>query len=282
MAVDGAPAVVRGLVGGPAQRRPAIAHPLRMDAGYRASNGTADRALRVLALFADARPAITASDVAQELGVARSTAYRYVKSLVAAGFLAAEPGGGLTVGPRVIELADIARRGAGLAAVALPAMRRLRDATGETVLLTRRAGRREVCLERVEAQAPVRISYERGATLPLHAGAAALVLLAWEPAGTARRLLAAAPLERFTPRTEIDVDLLLIRLEEIRAAGMARSIAEVDDDITGIAAPVRDGAGRVVAAIGIAALTRRATAARLGRMEEALRAATRGVDRALS
>lgn len=78
---------------------------------YRASNGTADRALRVLGLFDDARPAITAADVARELGVGRSTAYRYVKGLVAAGFLAAEPGGGLTVGPRVVELAGLARRG---------------------------------------------------------------------------------------------------------------------------------------------------------------------------
>jgi DNA-binding IclR family transcriptional regulator len=253
-----------------------------MAAGYRASNGTADRALRVLGLFADARPSITAADVARELGVARSTAYRYVKGLVAAGFLASEPGGGLTVGPRVVELAEIARRGAGIGAVALPAMRRLRDATGETVLLTRRVGRRVVCVERVEAQAPVRISYERGETLPLHAGAAALVLLAWEPDGLARRLLSAAPLERFTPRTEIDVDLLMLRLDEIRATGVARSIAELDDDITGIAAPVRDAGGRVVAAIGIAALTRRATPAGLARMEAALTAATRTVERALS
>jgi DNA-binding IclR family transcriptional regulator len=253
-----------------------------MRPGYRASNGTADRALRVLSLFGDARPAITAADVAQELGVARSTAYRYVKSLIAAGFLAAEPTGGLTVGPRVIELADIARRGAGLGALALPAMRRLRDATGETVLLTRRVGRRVVCMERVEAQGPVRISYERGATLPLHAGAAALVLLAWEPPGTARRLLAAAPLERFTPSTEIDVDPLLERLQTIRETGLARAVSELDDDITGIAAPLRDGTGRVVAAIGIAALTRRATPARLARMERELRAATRRVDRQLS
>ena len=253
-----------------------------MAADYRASNATADRALRVLGLFDDARPAISAADVAAELGVARSTAYRYVQGLVAAGFLASEPGGGLTVGPRVIELADIARRGAGIGAVALPAMRVLRDATGETVLLTRRVGRQVVCVERVEAQAPVRISYERGATLPLHAGAAALVLLAWEPGATARRLLAAAPLERFTPGTEIDVEVLLLRLAEIRESGVARSVSELDDDITGIAAPVRDGASRVVAAIGVAALTRRATPARLERMERAMLAATGTVERALA
>ena len=249
---------------------------------YRASNGTADRALRVLALFDEARPVVTAADVARELGVGRSTAYRYVKGLVAAGFLAAEPGGGLTVGPRVVELAELARPGVGIGAIALPAMRELRDATGETVLLTRRTGLQVVCVERVEAHGHVRISYERGATLPLHAGAGALVLLAWDPEPTARRLLAAAPLERFTPRTEIDVDRLLGRLAEIRAAGVARSLAELDDDIAGIAAPVRDVGGRVVAGVGIAALAGRVSRARLLAMEGALLAATRAIERALS
>jgi DNA-binding IclR family transcriptional regulator len=278
MAVDDAPSVVRRLVGGAARRRLA-------DAGrvtYRASNGTADRTLRVLGLFDDARPAITAADVARELGVARSTAYRYVKGLVAAGFLAAEPGGGLTVGPRVVELAELARRGVGIGAIALPAMRDLRDAIGETVRLTRRVGGQIVCVERVEAPGHVRISYERGSTLPPHAGAGALVLLAWEPEATVRRLLAAAPLERFTPRTEIDVDRLLARLAEIRELGVARSLAELDDDIAGIAAPVRDAGGRVVAGIGIAALARRVSRARLRTMQDALLGATAAVERALS
>jgi DNA-binding IclR family transcriptional regulator len=277
--------VVRQVIADAAQRRAPRREPVNV-AGratrYRASNGTADRALRVLGLFDEGRPAITSADVAAELGVARSTAYRYLKGLVEAGFLAREPGGGLTVGPRVIALAEIGRRSVGIGSLALPAMRSLRDATGETVLLTRRVGTRVVCAERVEAQARVRISYERGATLPLHAGAAALVLLAWEPEATARRLLAAAPLERFTPRTEIDVERLLARLREIRAAGVARSLAELDDDITGIAAPVRDAAGSVVAAIGIAALTRRTSAAGLARMQDALLGATGDVERALS
>lgn len=249
---------------------------------YRASNGTADRALRVLGLLHPARPVVTAADIARELGVARSTAYRYTKGLVAAGFLAAEPGGGVTVGPRIVELAELARPRVGIGAVALPAMRDLRDAIGETVLLTRRAGPQVVCVERVEGPGHVRISYARGATLPLHAGAGALVLLAWEPESTARRLLAAAPLERFTPRTEIEVDRLLARLAEIRAAGVARSLAELDDDIAGLAAPVRDANRRVVAGVGIAALALRVSRARLADMERALLAATAEIERALS
>ena len=63
------------MVGGAERRRLAVAGGVT----YRASNGTADRALRVLALFDDARPAITAADVARELGVARSTLFKRLK-----------------------------------------------------------------------------------------------------------------------------------------------------------------------------------------------------------
>ena len=205
-----------------------------------------------------------------------------MKGLVAAGFLAAEPGGGLTVGPRVVELAELARRGVGIGAIALPAMRDLRDAIGETVLLTRRVDGQIVCVERVEAPGPRAhlLRARLDAAAPRRAGA--LVLLAWEPEATARRMLAAAPLERFTPRTEIEVDRLLARLAEIRELGVARSLAELDDDITGIAAPVRDAGGRVVAGIGVAALSRRVSRARLRTMQEALLGATAAVERALS
>ena len=232
---------------------------------YRASNGTADRALRVLALFDEERPVVTAADVARELGVGRSTAYRYVKGLVAAGFLAAEPGGGLTVGPRVVELAELARPGVGIGAIALPAMRELRDATGETVLLTRRTGLQVVCVERVEAHGHVRISYERGATLPLHAGAGALVLLAWDPEPTARRLLAAAPLERFTPRTIVVLRDLVRELAASRERGYSVCDEEIELGVRSLAVPVFDRRGAIAAAMTISTRAERMMVAEMAK-----------------
>jgi IclR family acetate operon transcriptional repressor len=63
----------------------------------------------------------------------------------------------------------------------------------------------------------------------------------------------------------------------IRAAGIAHTQAELDEDITGLAAPIRDAAGGVVAAISIAALTRRATPAGVVAMQDTLRAAAQAV-----
>lgn len=93
---------------------------------YRERNSTADRALDILGLFCDTRLCLSAQEVAQALGTARSTAYRYVQSLVGAGFLEEAPAGGFRLGPRVLELGRLARRSYGLSDVALPII----DASG--------------------------------------------------------------------------------------------------------------------------------------------------------
>lgn len=231
--------------------------------GYRERNSTADRALDILAMFTLEEPVLSGSAIAERLGVARSTAYRYLQSLVGNRFLEEAPSGGFRLGLRVLEIARVARRGYGLSEVALPLMRDLSAEAGETVLLTRRVGDLVVCVERAEADVrPARISYERGSTLPINAGASALVLLAWLPADEARRVLGGVPLRRFTPATLIDVDALVQRLVEIRRNGYAITRAELDTDTVGIAAPVFGDGGAVVAAVSVAGLASRMTVAR--------------------
>lgn len=225
---------------------------------YRERNSTADRALDILMMFDDTHLVISGSAVAERLGVARSTAYRYLQSLVSSRFLEEAPGGGFRLGLRVLEIGRLARRSYGLSDIALPAMTELSEDVRETVLLTRRSGELVVCVDRAEAAArAVRISYERGSTLPLNAGASALVLLAWIPQDEARRLLETAELRRFTSATLTDVDTLMDRLANIRRAGYSVTRGELDPDVTGVAAPIRDAEERVVAAVSVAALASR-------------------------
>ncbi|QFR01561.1 IclR family transcriptional regulator [Streptomyces phaeolivaceus] len=225
---------------------------------YRDRNSTADRALDILTMFDDTRLIVSGTAVAEHLGVARSTAYRYLQSLVAGRFLEEAPSGGFRLGLRVLEVARLARRSYGLSEVALPAMAALAEEAGETVLLTRRAGDLVVCVDRAESGTrAVRISYERGSTLPINAGASALVLLAWGPEDETRRLLESVELRRFTAATLTDVDALMGRLGRIRRLGYSITRGELDPDVVGIAAPVRDDAGAVVAAVSVAALATR-------------------------
>lgn len=230
---------------------------------YRDRNSTADRALDILGLFAPDRLLVTGQEVATELGSARSTAYRYLQSLVATGFIEESHQGGFRLGPRVLELARLARKGYGLSEVSLPVMDDLCQRMGETVLLTRRAGGNAVCLERSEPDHPARVSYERGSILPINAGASALVLLAWLPGDQVEALLTAHPLVRFTSKTLTEVDQLTARLATIREEGYCVSRGELDENIVGIAAPVRDSRGNVAAALSLAAFEPRLPPQRL-------------------
>ncbi len=62
-------------------------------------------------MFGDNTTTVTAAEVAQRLNVARSTAYRYIQSLVSLGFLEDDKDGGFRIGRRVLELARTARTG---------------------------------------------------------------------------------------------------------------------------------------------------------------------------
>lgn len=244
---------------------------------YRERNSTADRALDILGLFSETTLSISGQEVATALGTARSTAYRYLQSLVGGGFLEEDPGGGFRLGLRVLELARLARRGYGLSEIAMPVMRDLCAEVGETVLLTRRAGVAAICVERCEADHPVRISYERGSVLPPNAGASALALLAWLPEQECRELLAPQRLQRFTARTITDVDALMERLADIRRDGYTISRGELDADILGIAATIRGSSGGVVAALSVAALEHRVPDRRLAEVLAAVRRAAESI-----
>lgn len=220
--------------------------------GYRERNSTTERALMILSMFTEERLALSAAEVAEELGVARSTAYRYLQSLVGGAYLAEDGRGAFRLGARVVELARLARRGFGVSDAALPVMRSLSERFHQTVLLTKRAGSSVICLEREEASEQfVRLHYERGTLLSLNAGASAEVLLAWLPEDQVRALIAAVPLERFTASTITDADTMVDRLARIRVDGYAMSQGELDSEAIGLAAPIFSRPGEVVAGLSL-------------------------------
>ncbi len=212
-------------------------------------NSTADRAIDLLLLFDEQHPVLPAAEVSRRLGMPRSTTYRYLQTLRAAGLVEEDAAhGGFRLGPRIFHLARVARVGLGLSEIALPVMRRLAEQTGEVVLLTRHAGTQVICVERIDPGAhTLRLSYERGHLLPPHAGASAKILLAYaEPAEVDRLLAAGTELPRYTERTVTDPARLRAQLTEIRAAGVAVTDGEVDPGVRGVAAPVFLPDGRVV------------------------------------
>lgn len=244
-------------------------------------NTTADRTADVLLLFDDKRPVLSAAEVSRLLGMTRSTTYRYLQTLRSYGLVEEdEVRGGFRLGPRVYQLARVARQGLGLPEIAMPFMRDLSQKTGEAVLLTRRWGAMVVCVERVESTQAVRLSYDRGMAHGAHAGASAKILLAYAEADEIERILN-GPLLRYNERTVMDPTTLRAQLRQIREQGYAVTDGEVDEGVRGIGAPIFKPDGRITAGLSICGPTFRLEDSSLPAIVRQVREAAEAITRRL-
>ncbi|MGY1841306.1 MULTISPECIES: IclR family transcriptional regulator [unclassified Modestobacter] len=205
--------------------------------------------LSVLLCFSGARPAWTIAEIAAELDLTASSAYRYVAQLRESGLLEAGPNSVYRVTDRVMSLAEACESGRSpLVDLALPVMTMLRDGIGETVLLARRSGDAAFCVERVESHQAVRLQFERGQAMQLHSGSMPRLLLSYMPQHERERYL-----ERVRPMLAPDRLAMLSSeaLERTARLGNSESMAEIDDGIWGCAAAIRRGHD-VIAVIGTA------------------------------
>jgi len=234
-----------------------------------------DRALRLL-LLVGARSRVRLSDASRELGVAHSTAHRLLAMLVLHGFVRQEDDHVYVPGPALAALGRAGTREADLRALARPIVDELAAATDETVHLSVLDGRMIRYLHGVESTRMLRIGLRTGRAVPAHYTAAGKALLAALPARQVARLVAGVELEAATRRSVTDPRALARQLARIRRLGYAACQGESEEDVASIAVAVRDGTGRAVAAINVAAPAGRMDAARqCGLLEEVRRAAAR-------
>ena len=201
------------------------------DVEHSSGVGVLDKSLALLdAVRGGAR---TLADLTAATGLSRATAHRLAVALEVHRMLQRDRAGRWHVGPRLAELAGSTRPDA-LVERAGPVLGRLRDATGESAQLYRRTGDSRVCIAAAERRSGLRDTVPVGSVLPLTAGSAAQVLLAWSPDDP---LVTAAA---FSPRT----------LAEVRRRGWAASVGEREPGVASVSAAVR-GVDGVVGAVSV-------------------------------
>ncbi len=206
---------------------------------------SAERVLALLACFEDGRTELGVTELAQALGVHKSTASRLAATLERAGFLA-RSGKRYRLGVEVIRLGSLALRSTDIVAAMQPAMEKLSQLTGETINLAVPAG--PDVLNVAEVPSTYILSCSGGwigrRTRP-HAVANGKVLLAFGA------IPLPATLERYTEHTITSLDALTTELATIRQAGYATAAAELEDGLVAVAAPVSGPGGECVAALSI-------------------------------
>jgi IclR family transcriptional regulator, acetate operon repressor len=206
---------------------------------------SADRVLALLKTFDDSRAELGVAEIARALDVHKSTASRLAAALERAGFLA-RAGRRYRLGVEVIRLGSLALRSFDLVAAMQPAMEKLSARTGETVNLAVPDG--EDVLNVAEVASTYILSSSGGwigrRTRP-HAVANGKVLLAYGALPPPRSL------ERYTPATITGLDDLAGQLAQVRRDGYATAVAELEEGLVAVAAPVFGPAGVCVAALSI-------------------------------
>jgi DNA-binding IclR family transcriptional regulator len=190
---------------------------------------------------------IAIEDLAERAGLQRSAALATIATLERRGLLQRSVRGAesVSLGLGWLRLADVKRQQIALREVALPLMRRVRDAVNETVSLGIRIGQSRVNIEYAECQHEVRRIVQPGFHVALHVGAGGRALMSGLDDTEIEAYLANVH------TSQVEKSRLLAAIKAARRDGYAVVEGEVASDIGAIASPVRNHAGDVVATITI-------------------------------
>jgi IclR family acetate operon transcriptional repressor len=203
------------------------------------------------AIGASPRP-LELADLLDASGLPRPTALRLIDVLLEHGLLQ-RAGRAYALGPRLAVWGQRYLDALDVRTQAVDLMRALADETRETCYLGVPDGRRVLYIAKADSPQAVRPAAEIGTRNPLHSTGIGKALLAFGPRDDAVAYAHSGPLESKTPNTIVDPERLLAEMERTRARGYAIDDVENEDGVRCVAAPVRDHAGQVVAAMSVSA-----------------------------
>ena len=212
-----------------------------------------DRALTILEVLARIGEA-GVTDVAAELGVHKSTAFRLVATLEAHRLVEQTADRGkYRLGVGVLRLAGATAARLDVVQEARPLCRQLAATTGETVNITVLSESSALYLDQVAGSSALQPHNWVGQHIPLHATSNGKVLLSGLDTSALDRLLPTLP--SYTPRTITRKSELRAELNRVREQGYAVAVDELEIGLSAVAAPIRNAGGEVVASMSVSGPT---------------------------
>jgi DNA-binding IclR family transcriptional regulator len=228
------------------------------------------RGLRVLDLIASADHAMGITEMANIVGLDKSSVSRLVQTLVKYEYVQPDTGSrGYVIGKRIRQISWYYLNRMPVREKAKPYLYWLVEETGECAHTAVYSEGRALMIDDVQAEASLRVVGGIGRMIPMHCTAVGKALLAFSD------LPIPAHLEILTARTITNPDALRAHLEDIRAQGYALDDEEHQEGVRCMAAPVYDYMGTMIATIGISGPTVRVTDDRIPKLAELVKAAAR-------
>ncbi len=222
-----------------------------------------ERALDVLSCFSSRTPELTLTQIAEQIGINKSTVHRLLATLEKRRFVQRDPAtGAYRLGIRLLQMAYLTLEHNDLRRLATPLLRRLCEQYQENVDLSVLDDVDVVFVSHLEGPQRVRVASATGQRLPAFATASGRANLAFLPGETVRGILARG-MPRYTQYTPLSPEAVLEDLRLIRERGFALSEEEYEDGINAVAAPIFDGNDQPIAAVAIVGPAYRLTRERM-------------------
>jgi IclR family transcriptional regulator, pca regulon regulatory protein len=209
-----------------------------------------ERGLAVIRAFDAEHPKLSLSEVAASTGLSRAAARRFLHTLVNLGYMRIE-GSQFSLRPKILELGYAYLSSLSLPEVAMPHLEQLVEQVRESSSVSELDGDDVVYIARVPTRRIMTVAISVGTRFPAYATSMGRVLLADRPGEWLDGYLASVPLVPLTSHTIADPGALRAELATIRERGWALVDQELEEGLRSVAAPIRDGDGRAIAAVNV-------------------------------
>jgi IclR family KDG regulon transcriptional repressor len=211
---------------------------------------TVQKALNLLEALVRSGQPRRLTELSRELGLTKPNVYRLLSTLSVLGYVKKDPATSLySPTLKLWEMGSLLVRDVDLVALAAPRIRKLCEETHESVQLAVFDAGFVVYVDKVDSQQALKAMTTIGSRIPATVTATGKVLLAWLPPLALDQAM--AHLKRYTPLTIMKRRDLEVDLEETRSRGYGINRGEFREGVAGIAAPIRDRHGAVIAAVAV-------------------------------
>lgn len=240
------------------------------------------KGLRVLEELAAAGTSSRLPDLVRHAGFDRATVHRILRTFMDIGYVERSGRGEYVVSYRAYLMGARLTSAHNLIQVARPRLFALRETIGETSNLAILDSTEIVYLLRAEVGRTLSLKIDAGLRLPAFSSSLGRAMLAYMPEEQAQRVLARSDRRAYTPYTKTSIADLTEALRVVRARGLAVSNQEFELGLVSMACPIFGPDGMPVAAINIALLAARMSAAQMAkRFKDALQETCNGISREL-
>ncbi len=198
------------------------------------------RALSILECFDAEHPSLPLHKISQRLGLAKSTTYRLLSTLVEAGYVVQKDNSEYCLSFQLLRLGGIVASSLEITEVARPELIKLATQTGETTEISYLSGNERICIDVIESPSPLKSIVRVGERLPLFRGSTGLAFLAWMSEDRVNSLLSDA-----TDDVRDQEPAIREEVASVRRRGYALTTGQRVVGASALSAPIRGISGQV-------------------------------------